>query len=131
MMNRMRKDRPTVRVAMYLTWLLVLVLTTALFFTFTGIAFSMSAMPSGAKDTLKGEVISVDNGIAVGTVTVESSHIGRYPNNDLNVFVNQATKVNVCGRETTANGLNAGRNAIVTYHEVGGVPLADSITERC
>ena len=130
-MKTLRRDSAPVRMAMYLTWLLVLVLSAVFVVTFTGIAFSTPMMPSGAKETLRGEVIAVDNGMAIGNVTLESSHLGKYPNNDLNVFLNQTTSVNVCGREGTTNDIDVGRHAIVTYHEVGGVPLADSIAERC
>ncbi len=131
MMNTMRNRRVAVRKAMYLTWSVALVLTGVLVVAFTGMAFSVGMMPGGDERTLQGEVIAVDNGMAIGTVTLESNQLGRYPNNDVNIFLNQTSRVKVCGKETSSNDINVGKNATVTYHELGGVAVADSVTERC
>ena len=131
MKNTVRRHVALVRTAMYLTWGIVLVLTAVLVVTFAGIAFGEGTTPGGDERTLQGDVIAVDSGMSISTVTLESDQLGSYPNNDLNIFLNQASKVNVCGKEMSADDINVGRNAIVTYHERGGVAVADGITERC
>ncbi len=130
-MNTKLNKSTSVRVAMYLTWLLVLVLSAVFVVTFTGIAFSKGMMPGGDERTLRGEVIAVDTGHYIRTLTMQSGQIGPFPNNELNIFVNKGTQIRVCGMNEPASDLQVDRNATVTYHEVGGVPVATRISERC
>ncbi len=131
-MNTKLNKSTSVRAAMYLTWLLVLVLSAAFIVTFTGIAFSKGMMmPRGDERTLRGEVIAVDTGHYIRTLTMQSGQLGPFPNNELNIFVNKGTRISVCGMNEPASNLQVDRNATVTYREVGGVPVAARVSERC
>ncbi len=125
------KDRRPARMALFLSGLLVLALSAVFVLSLTGYAFSRDSMPAGEAGSIQGEVIAVDSGHAMKTMTLESDQIGKFPNNSLNIFVNRGTKVNVCGMSEPASDLQVDRTATVTYHEVGGVAVADRISERC
>ena len=109
---------------------LVLVAAALMVLAFTNTGFT-KAMPTSDKGALKGEIVAVDNGHQMSTLTLRSNEIGKYPNNILNIFLNNGTKVKVCGMNEPAKDLRVSQNATVRYHELGGVPVADSISERC
>ncbi len=125
------RDRRPARMALFLSGLLVLAISAVFVLSLTGYAFSKESMPGSASDTIKGEVIAVDSGHYMKTLTLESDQIGPFPNNSLNIFVNPGTRVNVCGMSEPASDLQVDRTATVIYHEVGGVPVAERISERC
>ncbi len=110
---------------------LPLLTVVALFvFSPTGIAFGKGALP-GDKASLSGEVVAVNNTHFVKTLTLRSSEIGQFPNDTLNIILNRDTAVRVCGKLEPARDIAVGRNATVNYREVGGMPLAGRISERC
>ncbi len=131
MMNALRKNGRPAGNARFPAGLLLLVLTGVFVLSLTGVAFSRESMPAGARDTLRGEVVAVDTGHYIRTLTLESGQIGPFPNNELNFFMTGSTKVNICGMRSPAGDIQAGRHATVTYHEAGGAPVADSVSERC
>jgi hypothetical protein len=84
------------------------------------------------KDTLKGEVVAVDNLHHISMLTLRSDEIGRFPNDRLNIFMNKNTSVKVCNEREPVKDINVSRNATVTYHEVQGLlPVADTVSEKC
>ncbi len=92
-----------------------------------------SAWGSGqAKEgALQGEIVSMDNVNHIQTLTIRSGEIGSFPNDELNVFLNRDTIVKMCGKREPARDLKTDSNAKIGYHESGGVPVADVISERC
>ncbi len=84
------------------------------------------------KDTLQGEVVAVDNLHHMGMLTLQSYKIGQFPNDQLNIFMNNDTSVKICNKGEPEKDIKVSRNATITYHEVQGLlPLADSVTEKC
>ena len=73
----------------------------------------------------------VDSGHHLRTVTLQSNSIGQYPNDELNIFLSPNTKVKICGMHEPAKDIAVSRNAIIMYHEVAGLAVADSVVERC
>jgi hypothetical protein len=81
---------------------------------------------------LRGEVVAVDNLHHINMLTLESTKIGQYPNDQLNIFMNKNTSVKVCNEREPEHDIRVSSNATIRYHEVQGLlPLADSVTERC
>ena len=130
MKRTIRKAQGSTGPYVHLTWLLVLVLSAVFVLTLAGIAVSSGGIPGGDRE-MRGEVIAVDHGHSLGTVTVESPGIGQFPNNSINIFTNSDTKASMCGRAEPVKDIAVDRTATVIYREVGGVPLADRIAERC
>ena len=82
--------------------------------------------------TLSGEVVAVDHSMHnANTVTLRSSQIGQFPYDTMNIFVNSGTKINVCKSKEPLRDMTVGHHAKVTYHEVGGLAVANSISEQC
>jgi hypothetical protein len=92
---------------------------------------SVQAKLIGDRGTISGEVTAVDNLPHMGVLTLQSSQIGRFPNDTLNIFTNNKTKVMVCKAYEPLKDLKVDHNARVAYHEVGGVAVAKTITEKC
>ncbi len=111
---------------------LAAVLITAILFV-TAYSSRASAWGNGqAKEGyLQGEIVSMDNVNHIKTVTIRSDEIGSFPNDELNVFLTRDTMVKMCGKREPARDLKTGSNAKIGYHESGGVPVADIISERC
>ncbi len=111
---------------------LVAVLITALLFV-TAYSSRASAWGNGQtkEGSLQGEIVSMDNVNHIQTLTIRSGEIGNFPNDELNVFLNRDTMVKMCGKPEPAKDLKTGFNAKIEYHESGGVPVADVISERC
>ncbi len=86
---------------------------------------------STKEGSLQGEIVSMDNVNHIKTLTIRSGEIGSFPNDELNVFLSRNTAVKVCGEREPAKDLKTGFNAKIRYHELGGVPVADVISERC
>ncbi len=83
------------------------------------------------EDSLKGEIVSMDSVNHIKTLTIRSGEIGGFPNDELNVFLNRDTMVKMCGKREPAKDLKTGFQATIEYHELGGVPVADVISEQC
>jgi hypothetical protein len=84
------------------------------------------------ENTLKGEVVAVDTLHHINMLTLQSYKIGQFPNDQLNIFMNKNTSVNICSERKPEHDIKVSRDATVTYHEVQGLlPLADSVSEKC
>jgi len=114
-----------------LTGFLVLAVATITVLSFANTAFTMGTMQEKDMGSLNGEVTMVDSGIHWRTLTLRSDEIGRYPNDTLNIFLSPDTKVEICGMSEPGNDISVSSNVTITYHEVGGVAVADSVAERC
>ena len=85
----------------------------------------------GDRSSLKGEIVAIDNVHNAQTMTLRSQYVGQFPNDTLNIFLHKDTKLKICDASKPLKDLSVDRNANVTYHEVGGVAVADSISEQC
>jgi hypothetical protein len=99
--------------------------------------FASSAVALASRQTihehaLRGEVVAVDNLHHINMLTLESTKIGQYPNDQLNIFMNKNTSVKVCNERTAEHDIKVSHTATVRYHEVQGLlPLADYVMEKC
>ena len=117
--------------AYFLTAFLVLTVSALIVLAFTGTAFAAQRTIPGAKGTLKGEIVEVTNGQHLGMVTLRSSEIGQFPNDALNIFVVKGTHVKICSVPEPAAKLAVSRTATIHYHELGGLAVANRISEQC
>jgi hypothetical protein len=103
----------------------------------SGAFFANNALAIGGQharheDTLKGEVVAVDNLHNINMLTLQSYKIGQFPNDQLNIFMNKNTSVKICSTREPEHDIKVDRKATVTYHEVQGLlPIADSVSEKC
>ncbi len=99
------------------------------------LAFSRtsSAAPQGTvkENTIRGEVYSITNSRHLGTLTLLSENLGAYPNDEMNIFLTKNTKVKICSVREPEKDIAASRSATVKYHEIQGLAVADSVSERC
>jgi hypothetical protein len=103
----------------------------ALFVLSFGItAFAAGGM-QGDRGSFKGEIVAINHLHNSNTLTLQSSQIGQYPNDTMNIFVNRDTKVKVCSASEPFKDMKVDHSAAVTYHELGGLAVADSISEQC
>ncbi len=109
----------------------VLLITVLFSTSITNNVFAAGNHQAGKNDVLSGEVVVVDNLHHMGMLTLLSSEIGQFPNDQLNIFTNKDTSVKICNERAFERDLKVSRNATVTYHEVQGLPLATSISEKC
>ncbi len=104
-----------------------------------GASFAYTNSPSTDLQTLKGKIVSIDP--KQNVVTVESSQIGQPSTGGrMDVFLNRQTKINDCDETKIANEqfylidpwptLKKGE-ANITFHEDGGVAVADAISQKC
>ncbi len=110
----------------------ILVLTAA--FVAATLALPALAGPSGPSEssrTVQGEIVAVDNSGYMTVITVLSPQIGQFPNNEMNIFANRGTTAKVCNMREPAKNVPVDNSATIIYHEMGGVAVADSISERC
>ena len=110
--------------------LLLLLMAVLVVVSFVNTASAVTAGMQGDR-SITGEVVTVDHGPQAGTLTLRSNQIGQFPNDKLNIFINQNTRVQVCNEKEPVSHMQVDRNATVLYHEAGGVLVADSIHERC
>ncbi len=93
---------------------------------------SLAAPQGTAKEsTISGEVYSITNTRHLGTMTLLSEKLGAYPNDELNFFLTKNTKVKICSLRKPEKDIAASRTAMVMYHELQGLAVADSVFERC
>ncbi len=123
-------ERGPVRGARLFSVLSVMTLAVIFLLSFTNAALAQGNMLSD-RGALTGEVMAVDHVHNATTLTLVSDQIGQFPNNELNIFINKDTKIQVCKADEPMKDLGVSRNAKVTYHEVGGVAVAKRITEQC
>ncbi len=110
----------------------ILVLIAVSFVTISLVRPALAApvLPDSGINTLQGRIVAVDNSGYMTILTVRSPEIGRYPNNEMNVFTNDETVAKICSSREPAKDVRTG-NATISYQEVGGVAVARSISERC
>ncbi len=113
-----------------LTGLFVLIAAAVFVLSMTNTALSRGFL-QGEKGALKGEVVAFDNSHHLKTLTVQSDEIGPYPNDTLHVYLNKNTSVKVCKMPEPAKDIALNRNAAIMFHEVAGLAVADSISEKC
>lgn len=91
-----------------------------------------AASAQSRTSTVTGEIVAIDQTNNVNTLTLRSTQqIGQFPNDELNIFLNSGTKINVCKSSEPFKDMKVGRHAKVIYHELGGVPVANSVSEQC
>jgi hypothetical protein len=94
--------------------------------SFTSVALSQGCM-QGDRGSLNGEIVGIGN---VGHAQIVTLRLGHFPNDMLNIFLNKDTKLQVCNASKPLMWSEGGK-AIVRYHQIGGVVIADSIFEKC
>jgi hypothetical protein len=117
--------------AYILSLLLVLTVAAVVVVAFARTAFAAQGMVPTTSTMVKGEVTEVSSGHHLGMVTMRSSEIGPFPNNTLNIFIVPGTHVKICNATEPAGRLAVGTTATINYHEVSGLAVANSISERC
>ncbi len=125
------KRRQSADTIFFLAGFLVLVLAALFVISLSSTALALRSQQQSERGSLKGEIVAVDTMNHVRTVTLRSSAIGKYPNDEVNVFLNNDTKINVCNAKEPYGDLKTGKNAVIMYQEIGGVPVARSVSEQC
>lgn len=115
--------------ATLLAGLIVLIAAALIVLSFTNTALSLGNM-QGEK-AIKGEVVAVNNMRHLTVVSVRSNEIGKFPNDKMHIFLNPYTTAKICKATEPAKDIQTRRNATIKYHEVGGLAVADSVSERC
>jgi len=132
---------------------LILIVAALVLPSMTNIAFSMDWMRRGPENTLYGEVVAVDNtrnltvltvqpdtidtflnnqmNLFVNPYTVQSDNMVMSPNTQINIFVNPHSMVKICSVDEPARDVKLIHEVTITYHEVAGLAVADSVREHC
>ncbi|HUJ17635.1 MAG TPA: hypothetical protein VL197_06550 [Nitrospirota bacterium] len=132
MIGKSMIGRGPARAATVLAGLLVLIAAVLLFMSLTTLAAnSQGMMKSGQERTLIGEIVAVDNVNNITVLTLRSDDLGEYPSDTVSIFLNARTGVLICNSGDSAQDLTAYRDAIVTYHELAGFAVADTVYEQC
>ncbi len=101
-------------------------------FTNTTMAFTRGNMQGGEKVALiKGEVVGIDNMRHLTVLTVQSNKIGQFPNDQMHIYFNPSTMVKICKATEPAKDIKVDFGATIKYHELGGLAVANSASERC
>jgi hypothetical protein len=132
MTNKSRFRKKSDKAALFLTGFFVLLVSAIFVMSLTSTTSVAGSMQVGQNDTVKGEVVAVDNLHHIGMMTVRSEGIGNFPNDKLNIFLDENTTVKICNEREPSKDIDVSRNATVTYHEVRGwLPVADAVSEHC
>jgi len=118
------------RLATLLTGLIVLIGAALIVLSLTNTAFTWGTMQKGEK-AIKGEVVSVDNMRHLTMLSVRPNELGKFPNEQMHIFLNPYTTAKICKATEPAKDIKADRNATIKYHELSGLAVADSVSERC
>jgi len=121
----------TANAVISLTGLFIVAVSALFILSLANSALSLQIVQGGDKIVVTGGVVAVENGSHLSTMTLRSSEIGLYPNNEMNIFVSPNTNVLICNERELFKDLRAGRSATILYHEEGGLAVADSVAERC
>jgi hypothetical protein len=100
------------------------------------ISFSGNSMATesthGMDDILSGKISSVDISHRTKNLTLHADELGiSADGRELNIVLNDNTTVLMCKVAKSIKDLKAGSKAVVMYHEVAGVAVADYIYEPC
>ena len=119
------------KAATLLAGFIVLIAAALMVLYFTNTAFTRESMQGGEKVALKGEVVAIDNMRHLTVLTVQSNEIGQFPNDQMHIFLNPYTTAKICKATEPAKDIKVSRSATIKYHELGGLAVADSVSERC
>lgn len=119
------------RAAMLLTVFVVLIAAAVLVLSLANAALSRERMQRGEGTTLTGEIVAVQNTGSLTILTVVSDNLGRFPNDQLNIFADPDSRVKICKANEPARDVQVDHDATVTYHEVKGLAVADRVAEHC
>jgi hypothetical protein len=131
MLSKLITAKRTGRATNLLKMAPVLLFMLILSVSFANSTFAGWDRQSAPNDTLQGEVVAVDNLHNMSMLTLQSQKIGQFPNDQINIFMNNDTAVKICNARKPEKDIAVDRNATITYHEVQGLPLADRVTEKC
>ncbi len=123
-------EKGTVRVARLFALFSVMTLAVIFLLSFTTPAFAQVSM-GGEWGTIKGEIMSIDHLQNATILTLMSSQMGQFPGNKLNIILTPDTKVQACKDSEPINDLSVSSNATVMYHDLGGIAVAELISEQC
>jgi hypothetical protein len=79
------------------------------------------------RGSLGGQIVGIRT---VNNMPAVTLRLGAVQNDTLTIFLNKDTKLQVCN-ESYPLMWTVNHDATVTYHELGGVAVADSIYEKC
>ncbi len=132
MIRALFTNKGSTKAAMLLVGFIVLI--AAAFFVLSSsnsVASTWANRQAGEKIVLKGEVVGIDHMRHLMVLTVQSNEIGQFPNDQMHVYVNPKAMTKICNATEPAKDMTVDRSAIIRYHEVGGLAVADSVSERC
>ncbi len=127
------KEKGPVTVARLLGVLSVTTVAVIFLLSITNAAFAQGSMEGdwGTLNTLKGDVISIDHLQNATILTLIAGQAGKSPNDKLNIVLTPDTNVKVCKADEPSKDISVKRNVTVTYHELGGIAVAERISEAC
>ncbi len=132
MIRNIFTKKGSAKAAMLLTGLVVLVAAALIVLSFANTAFTRGSMQAGEKVALiKGEVVAIDTVRHLTVLTVQSGEIGQFPNDQMHIYLNPNTMVKICKATEPAKDIKVDYNATIKYHELGGLAVANSASERC
>ena len=91
-------------------------------------AISAMQSPGSPESTLQGSVVAVHN---MSDLTVLTIQTGKGIDNEVNVLAAPYTNAKMCSDREYAMDVNPGDHAVIKYHELSGMAIADSIAEKC
>jgi hypothetical protein len=91
-------------------------------------AFSEMSTPISSDITLQGKVVAVRNMTDLTVLTIQTA---KGLDNEVNVLAAPYTNAKLCGDREHAMDVTPGNKAVIEYHELSGLAIADSIVEKC
>ena len=91
-------------------------------------AFSEMSMPASSDNTLQGKVVAVRHMTDLTVLTIQTA---KGIDNEVNVLAAPYTSAKLCGDREHAMDVTPGNKAVIEYHELSGLTIADSIVEKC
>ncbi len=131
-MRRMMIQRTMSSRAGVLIGLLVAALALLVVVSVTGVASARGNMKTH-EGFVNGEVISMDSSHSTSDITLNEGPKGSpaNPNMELNVFLNDKTKIETCKTNMSSRSIEVGDKVSISYHEVAGLAVADRISKSC
>ena len=91
-------------------------------------AFSGMSMPASSDNALQGKVVAVRHMTDLTVLTIQTA---KGIDNEVNVLAAPYTSAKLCGDREYAMDVTPGNKAVIEYHELSGLAIADSIVEKC
>ena len=113
-----------------LTGSVILIVAALLVLSLANTASTEGMMPGG-KDSLTGQIVAVDDSHNLKTLTIISDELGKYPTDTITIFLSKDTDVKLCTATAPSEDSMMTRDVTITYHEVSGLAVADSVSEQC